>query len=337
MSLELFQRDLKEKLFRRIYHLWGEEPYLLRHYLSSLEQALFDGKEGGSDRVIREGKDLSAGEFGEIMDQYPSRFPKKLLILQDPLPNCPALELLRSDPGILNEDTVLVLFSLSVPWDRKTAAAKALGSLINREGLSVPVTALDEKMLSVWVRQQMRRHGREMTSEDAEYFVSVEDRDMGAMLTEICKIASHGQGPVCREELDLLCVKTVRARGYELTDALLAGDGPRTFQVLEKLNALRIPGPLILGTIFSVFGQLYRQSLVPNLPDRETAALLGVLEFAVRKNRALLRQLSPATLQGILDLCSQADIASKSTSQEEDVLLTRLLCGILQYTGKKKR
>ena len=40
-----------------------------------------------------------------------------------------------------------MLFSLSVPWDRKTAAAKALGSLINREGLSVPVTALDEKML----------------------------------------------------------------------------------------------------------------------------------------------------------------------------------------------
>ncbi len=323
MSLEHLKQDIETKSFRRIYYFYGSEPYLKRFYLNSLFSAVLpDNRDTDLHRY--EGKGLDVDIFSEELWLCPMGEYKVMLISD--LPNTsPVAEFLASDECDIGEDTVVVIYQQTESPDTRTKAFKALKHRLDKDGLLVEIKTVDEATLTRWVAQQFRRHGCEIAPPEVAYFLSVEERNMESMLTEIEKISAYCNGAVTRDILERLCVKTVQARAYELNDLLLQKKPDAVFAVWNDLRALRTPPQMVLGSLFSCFANLYKLKILENQPEAVRVKETGLKPFPVRKYGEHLAKIPLARIDRLMESCAEIDVLSKSSRIDGDLLVVRLL------------
>ena len=328
MSLELLQKDISEKSFRRIYYIYGPEPYLKRFYLKSLLDAILPDN-ADTDLHRRDGKNLDVESFSEDLWLFPLGERKVLLINDLPLSSSVSAFLAQEDCEV-PEDTVVIVYQQTENTDKTTKGYKALNKRLQKDGLAVCVEIIDDATLSRWVVQQFRRHGCTIDGENVAYFLSVEDRNMESMLTEIAKISVYCNGAVTRDALERLCVKTVQARAYELNDLLLAKEPEKAFALLENLRALRTPPQMILGSLFSCFSNLYKLKGLAGCSEAEQCAQTGLKPFLVRRYTNRLKSVPVEHLDRLMDSCGRIDVLSKTTNADADVLVVQLVTEALE-------
>lgn len=328
MSLELLQKDLEQKSFRRIYYLYGPEPYLKRFYLKSLVDAILpDTKDADLHRY--EGKDLTVDLFSEELWLCPMGEYKVMQIFD--LPNSSSVtEFLASEDCEIGEDTVVIVYQQTESPDGRTAAFKALKKRLQKDGLLVEIKTVDESTLTRWVSQQFRRRGCEISSADVAFFLSVEEQNMESMLTEIDKISAYCNGPVTREALEKLCVRSLQARAYDLNDFILDKNSDGVFSVWNDLRAQRVPAQMILGNLYSCFAGLYRLKLLEKEPESVRVAESEMKDFLVRRYNRRLPRLSLSGLDRLMDLCARTDLEMKTGKTDEDILVVRLLTAAME-------
>ncbi len=327
MSLDVLKQDIEQKKFRPLYYFCGTEPYLKRFYLKALISAVLPENQD-TDLHRYEGKTLDVDIFSEELWLFPLGEYKVLLISD--LPMSSVAEFLASDECEIPEDTVVIINQQTEEPDERTKTFKSLKSKVEASGLYLNVKTVDERTLSRWVAQQFQRRCCTIGSDEVAYFLSVEERNMESMLTEIDKIASYCHGVVTREALEKLCVKTVQARAYELNDLLLKKDSDRVFAVLNDLRSLRTPPQMILGSLFSCFSGLYRLKLTEGQPEQVRGEISEFRDFLVRRYSQTLSKIPVERLERLMELCAEIDVLSKSSGIDPDLLVVRLLTEALE-------
>lgn len=332
MSLDALKNDIDTRSFRRLYYFCGPEPYLKRFYLNSLIGALLPDN-ADTDLHRYEGKELTVDVFSEELWLFPLGEYKALMI-NDLSTSSPVAEFLSGDDCEIPEDTVVIVYQQTEVPDARTGGYRALKKRIDRDGLFVEIRTVDDNTLARWVTQQFQRRGCTIGASEVAYFLSVEERNMESMLTEIDKIAVYcGGGTVSREALEKLCVKTVQARAYELNDLILQKDSDKVFALWSDLRALKTPPQMILGSLFSCFAGLYRLKELEgvSLPEKEMIALTGIKQgFLIRRYAGYLKKIPPERLDRLIEVCSEIDVQCKSTSVDAEVLVVRLLTEALE-------
>ncbi|MBQ1218171.1 MAG: DNA polymerase III subunit delta [Clostridia bacterium] len=323
MSLDLLKRDLEERSFQRIYYFFGPEPYLKRFYLNSLISAVL-GDRTDTDLHRYDGKTTDGASFSEELWLCPAGEYKLMLISDLPVTSSVS-EFLTSEYCEIPEDTVVVVYQQTELPDLRTKSYKTFRSFVEKNGLMVEVQTVDDATLARWVAQQFRRRGCDISSADVSYFLSVEERNMESMLTEIDKIAAYCNGPITRDALELLCVKTVQARAYELNDLILEKNSDKVFAVWNDLCALRVAPQMILGSLFSCFANLYKLKVLEKEPESVRAELTKMKPFLVRKYAGYLAKIPKERLARLMDSCAEIDVLSKTTRTDPELLVVRLL------------
>ncbi len=328
MSLERLKGDIDAKTFRRLYYFSGSEPYLKRFYLNSLVSALLPDNTD-TDLHRYEGKSLDVDVFSEELWLCPIGEYKVLLISDLPA-SSPVSEFLAGDDCEIPEDTVVIIYQQTETPDSRTKSFKDLKSRVERDGLFLEIKTVDDATLSRWVTQQFQKRNCSIAPAEVSYFLSVEERNMEFMLTEIDKISAYCHGSVSREALEKLCVKTVQARAYELNDLILEKKSDRVFEVLNDLRALRTPPQMILGSLFSCFANLYKLKEMENLSEDARGAETKMKPFLVRKYARYLDSIPLERLDRLMDLCAEIDVLSKSSATDPDLLVVQLLTQALE-------
>lgn len=323
MSIEKLKRDIDAKSFRRLYYFSGSEPYLKRFYLNSLISALLPDN-ADTDLHRYEGKGLDVDVFSEELWLCPMGDYKVLLISDLPASSSVS-EFLAGEDCEIPEDTVVIIYQQTETPDSRTKSFKDLKSRIERDGLFLEIKTVDDATLSRWVTQQFQRRNCSIAPAEVSYFLSVEERNMESMLTEIDKISAYCHGAVSRDALEKLCVKTVQARAYELNDLILDKKSDRVFEVLNDLRALRTPPQMILGSLFSCFANLYKLKELEGCSDDVCSAETKLPAFLVRKYSRHLASIPLERLDKLMESCAEIDVLSKSSATNPDLLVVQLL------------
>ncbi len=328
MSLEKLKKDLESGLVRRLYYFTGPEPYLKRFYLNSLLSLILPDNMD-TDLHRYEGKGLEADLFSEELWLCPMGDYKVLLMTDLPVSSSVWEFLIREDCSI-PDDTVVIIYQQTESPDARNKSYKDLKARVERDGLFLEIKTVDDGTLFRWVTQQFRRRDCSIEPAEVEYFLSVEERNMESMLKEIEKISSYCHGPVTREALEKLCVKTVQARAYELNDLILEKNADGAFAILNDLRALRTPPQMILGSLFSCFSSLYKLKELESFPDSVQVELTGLQSFLIRRYRNYLSRISPERLDKLMESCAKIDVLSKSSATDPDLLVVQLVTEALE-------
>ena len=180
--MKMLMEDIKNRQFKKIYLLTGEEVYLRNQYRKRLREALIDPEDTMNCSVF-EGKNVNPREVIDLAETMPFFAERRVILIDDSgfaKNACP--ELADYVPEI-PESTCMILTEAEV--DKRGRLYKA----IKTHGRIVEFKRQDEKTLARWVLGMLKREEKQITEETLR--LSLEEPDL------ICRILRENWRSCC--------------------------------------------------------------------------------------------------------------------------------------------
>lgn len=211
-------------------------------------------------------------------------------------------------------------------WDDILAIAQSDGFAIeiNKRSFN-ELTALLIKGASV--------RGKTIEQRTARYLLESVGDDIANLqneLDKICAFVKHDK--ITEKDIDLIAVKTVEARIYDMAKHLTTKNSDEAFSVLDTLISQSVEPTLIMGTLIAPFVDMYRVKsamLAGRRPD-DVANYYNYSNklFRLTNQTRLIRNLSINQLDVCLNILNDADIAIKGRSIEPRLIIEQTMTRI---------
>ncbi len=296
MKFVQLARSLQEGL-DPIYLVDGEETYFRDHAVKSisaacgitmpmLNDARVEGETLKGDRLVSFKGDLCALPF---MDE------RRLVRVYDFYPSEKEWEILRPYAEKPCESTVLVI----VNSGKKANSA----DLRKKKGLTlVDCSRESEETLARWLFGLMRKKGLAADGDALSLMVRYCNLDAARMAKECDKLLlllGEG-GRVTAETVEENIAKDVEYKIYELTQAASRRNGNAFNEILHDLLEKGYDEYAVLSSLTSHYRTLCEISGM-KLSDEQTAKVLGVKPYSVRKNREAAERLGKERVQALYE------------------------------------
>ncbi len=331
-------RVLKAPLKAHIFLLFGDDAYLKEVYLDRLiKAALPDDSLRFFNYHAYEDDDTPLDEILGDADTLPMMAEHTCLVAKN-YPLCDlsdkALKELEEKLRDMPETTVLVFCDTKVNFTNNRREFPKWASdigVIARVGHAVELSHRSlQKTARMLIRGAAQR-GTGIGEEEARYMVETCGDDLGNLLNEFNKLCAYADGrPITAEMIDEVVTKSVEASVFDLSEMIFTGNADRAFAIVYELLRRKTPMHPILGALYQAYMTLYRYktAAAAGKPIESLLADMGYKPeqaFQFRKAAACAAKVPMAKLRRSLDILIEADIKSKSTSIEANVLLTELI------------
>ncbi len=318
--MQTLNQDIKDRSFKPMYLLYGEEAFLRNSYKNRLKEAII-----GDDTMnfaYFEGKGLDVDELIRLADTMPFFTERRLIIVEDSGFFKTASEpLVRYLPDM--PDTTCLLFVES-EVDKRNKLFKKVKEL----GYAAEMTRQNAAQLSRWAGGILAKEGKKITSRTMELFLSMTGDDMENIKMELEKLISYtmGRDVITDEDVKAICTVQVTNRIFDMVSAIVTRQTRKAMDLYEDLLALKEPPMRILFLIARQFNQLLQvKELMGKGLDKGTiASKLKMQPFVVGKVMPQARQFSREEILSYVNTCVEAEEAVKS-GKLQDRLAVELL------------
>lgn len=325
--MKMLIEDIKNRQFKRIYLLTGEETYLRNQYRKKLREALLD-PEDTMNAASFEGKGINPKEIIDLAETMPFFADRRVILIDDSgfaKNACP--ELADYVPEI-PESTCIILTESEV--DKRGRLYKA----IKNTGRVVEFKRQDERTLARWVLGTLKKEGKNITEETMHAFLGRTGSDMENIEKELEKLLCYtiGRDVVTMEDVEAICTEQTENRIFDMVQAITEKDQKKALDLYADLLAMKEPPMRILFLITRQFNQLLQlKSLAgQGLDKSELAKKAGVPPFALGKYQAQCRKFTVAQLRKAVEDCVDTEERVK-TGQMGDQISVELL--IVKYSA----
>ena len=324
---------LKEGVFLRAYLIFGDEDYLKQHYAMLLCEKAVDEAFRALNFDQYEGKNADLRDVFDRANTMPMMSERRCVLVDDyPLDtlNEKALKTLEESLAALPETAVVIFRQMQTGLGKN---AKKLAAMFEKSGAACELNRRKGQELLKPLIASAAKRGCSLSSAAAQYLVSCVGDDFNVLIAELSKLCAYANGEITKEHIDLLAVKTLDARVYDLTRALMQHDYEKAHRVLDILLTLRTEPNFILGTIISAFVDLYRVKVALTCCG-STAPLTEVFNY---KNRAFAlnytardaAKLSLRQIRACLKELQKADLKLKTGGDNGTLILETLMVRLL--------
>ncbi len=321
--MQTLNQDMKEKNFKRVYLLFGDEPFLLNHYKKRLREAVADGDTMNFNYF--EGKSPDLHEIISLSDTMPF-FAERRLILIDGSGFFKGAqeELLEYLPRI-PETTCMVFCESDV--DKRGKLYKKVKTV----GYAAELKKQDAAELMKWAGGILSRDGKKITRQVMEYFLERTGDDMGSIHMELEKLICYtaGREIITKEDVDAVGSVHVENRIFEMVSAIVSGSIKKAMDLYEDLLILKEPPMRILFLIARQFNQLLQ---VKELTEKESkrgeiARALKVPPFVAGKLMAQAKAFEKRQLLAYVEFCVDIEQAVKSGKLSDRLAVELVIAG----------
>jgi DNA polymerase-3 subunit delta len=189
---------------------------------------------------------------------------------------------------------------------------------------------LDDKEATVWVKNQLRRHGCFMEDSVVALVIGLVGTDLTLLSHELDKLVTYigGRGQIGRADVESLVIHFREHSNFELTDMILARNRSRAWRLLKhQLDAGEEP-VRILGAVASLYRRMLmsKELMAQGAPNAEVAKAAGMSPFAVGKFNEQVRRIQLDDILFGIRRIAEVDDAIKSSRGEPEEQLEILVC-----------
>lgn len=331
--------QLRAGKFFRLYFIFGEESYLKQYYAGLIaRKCVAPGMEGFNLKKLDASRGAGLDEVYEAAQTLPAfggyRCVQAKDFQLDALTQTEKKEL-KTFVSELPDTTVLIFWQDTVEVDlKRNAKYRALAELFRGCGAVLCFDRLDRASLCRLLMSGAANRGFALDWDTALYLSDKVGNDLYTLQNELDKLCNAcREGVVTRERIDEVCVSSLEASVFDLSRALLRGDGGRAFAVLEKLLADREKPELILGTLIAAYVDMYRAVVAREAGEKcdYPAKFFNYRgrEFRLRYALRDAKGLSSEKICTALDRLNEADRRLKTRVTDERTILEKLLAELL--------
>jgi DNA polymerase-3 subunit delta len=178
--------------------------------------------------------------------------------------------------------------------------------------------ASTDARLAAWAGKHFAHLGVTVSPADCAFLIAYSGKSMYLLANEIEKVAYYvlegGRTEATAEDIRRVAVPVAQVDAFSLSNAILAGRTADALDALAVLKFERTEPTIVMGEISKTFCdmQIVRTFLDAGRNAKEIASILKMHEYKVSIYFRAAEKRSPEALSRLLDLCRNADVASKS-------------------------
>jgi DNA polymerase III delta subunit len=185
-----------------------------------------------------------------------------------------------------------------------------------------------------WVGKHFAHHGTEATPEVCSFLINYAGRSMYTLANETQKLSyyalSHGRNNVTRDDVLNVSVAEISTDAFTLANAIVDGRGEDAISALAAMKFRRVDPIILLGEVSRVVCDLFS---IKALADEgcsvsEIAHTLRMNEYRAKIYAQGASGRSMQRMREILDMCAQADLSMKRSSQPGYTVIEKFICSI---------
>ena len=337
-ALSDLNQALKQKELGRLYFFYGEESFLMNHYLTQVKKLLLDPltESFNFHRLTSETFDMQS--FGDAVENLPMMAESTFVQVDD-------VDIFKLNEGDRNKmaeilsdipDYCTVVFTyLTVAW-KPDKRLKKLWEAADRHGSMVEFAKQNQRDLIAWVTRHFASQKKRISADLCAYLIDITGGTMTALGGEIDKICAYsGAEDICKADIDAVTEPVLDAVVFQMTDLL--GEG-RYAQALLKLQQLLKMQQEPLAILGAVGGQFRKISAARTLMDNGKNAghlqrLYGIPDYPARKIMEAARRFRPEFCRKAAELILETDYQMKTSFDDSERLLELLILRLAQEAG----
>lgn len=309
--MQTLNEDLKNRSFRTVYLLFGEESFLKKSYKNRLKDAIT-----GGDTInyhYYEGKGLNIDEIIGLAETMPFFADKRLILIEDSGFFKSASDQMAAYIPDIPKSTCLLFVESEV--DKRSRMYKA----VKKAGYAAELNHQDHAQLAKWAAGILTKEGRRITGHTMDLFLSKTGEDMENIRMELEKLISYTWGRDVITDQDVEEISTAQASNkiFDMISALSARQTRKAVDLYQDLLTLKEPPMRILFLIARQFNQILqvKELAAKGMDKGAIAGRLKIQPFVVGRILPQTRAFSGEQILSYVELCAQ---------MEEDVKTGRL-------------
>lgn len=329
-GLRQLKEDLKQKNPRRVYVFYGEETFLLHHYLQKLKKQLVDEltESFNFNKLTKETFDLRT--LADCVESLPMMAEHTFVWVDD----VDIFKLNDDDREKLTDifsdvpDYCTLVFSFETAAWKPDKRYKKLWDAISTNACIVEFARQEQRDLIAWISRHFAANNKRIDPNLCSYLIDLTGGTMTALSGEISKICAYSCAEqITKSDIDAVTEPVLDAVVFQMTDLLGEGKYGAALIKLDQLLKMQQEPIAILGAVGSHFRRLgTAKTLLDNGKSYgELQRLCAMPEYGAKKTMAAARRFSVAFCARAAELILETDRKMKTSADEPNRLLEVLL------------
>lgn len=337
-SNEAFQRlkaAVRGKTPERLYVFFGEEVYLLHHYLDQLHQKLLSPVTESFNFHKFNQESFSMQQFLDAVENLPMMSDYTMVQVDDvdlfKLPESDRERMAQALEDVPEYCIVIFTFE-TVEW-KPDKRQKKLWAALEENAEIVEFAKQDQRDLIAWISRHFAARQKRISNDLCAYLIELTGGTMTALQGEVDKICAYsGADEIKKSDIDAVTEPVLDAVVFQMTDLLGEGEYAPALQKLQTLLKMQQEPLAILGAVGGHFRRIgaARKLLDNGRNADDLMSLAGLRDYAAKKTMGAARKFSARFCARAAELVMETDYKMKTSFDDSDRLLEMLLLQLAQ-------
>ena len=275
-TYEEIARELKNRIYKPVYYLMGEESYYIDRISEYIAQTVLNENEKEFNQTIVYGADTDIATVINAAKRYPMMSKYQVVIVKEAqnIKNIEELVYYLQKPL---DSTILVLCHKHGTLDRR----KKLAAEIEKVGVLFESKKIKDAQLPGFISSYLKRRSVEIEPKASEMMAEFVGADLSRMAGELEKLIitlPREQKRITPEQIERNIGISKDYNNFELRNALVAKDVFKANQIIKYFeeNPKTNPLQMTLSVLFNFFSNLMLAYYAPDKSEQGIANQLGL-------------------------------------------------------------
>lgn len=305
-----------------IIFLHGADTFRSHRLLQEMKNKFIkDTDKDANSLGVVDGAATSLKEIGEKINTGSLFVKKRLVVIENIFKNkktkifIELVDYLKKFSD--SEDNIIIFIDEELGSKEKPlkADAKKLFAFLGKQKFVQEFQALSNLQLLGFIKKECEAYGKEMSASAGTLLINYTNGEMWQLASELKKLSFYSQNKIISEaDVKEMCVGAVNEDIFALTDALSAKNRTQALRLLEEQYAAGLSDEYLIAMLIRQFKILLqiRTTIDNNLSPSETATILKLHPYVIKKGLSQARNFSTDLLKNYLNQLIRLDFSNKN-------------------------
>lgn len=334
-DIQKLKTAIRERRLDNLYIFYGEESFLLHHYLGQMKKQLIDPvtESFNFNKLTKENFGLR--NLADAVESLPMMAENTFVWVDDidifKLPDDDREKLTDVLSDIPPYCTIVFTFE-TVEW-KLDKRIKKLSDAITKNATIVEFAKQSPRDLIAWITRHFAANQKRISPDLCNYLIDLTGGTMTALAGEISKISAYsGSETITKSDIDAVTEPVLDAVVFQMTNLLAEGKYGSALVKLQQLLKMQNDPFAILGAVGAHFRRMgTARTLLDNGKNAETLMrVCNIGDYAARKTMGATKRFPAAFCAKAAELILETDHNMKTSYDEPERLLEVLLLQLAQ-------
>ncbi len=310
MTFDQIMTDLKNKIYKPIYFLMGEESFYIDKITDYIEHNVLADNEKAFNQTIVYGRDTDAVTIDNISKRFPMMSSHQVVIVKE-AQNLKDIDKLQYYAGNPLESTILVINYKYKTLDKR----KKLYKEVQANGVIYESKKLYDNQVPDWINKYLKTSGYGIEPVASTLLTEFLGTSLSKISNELDKlIISLPKGAkITPKNIEENIGISKDFNNFELQNALIKKDVVKANQIISYFDKNQKENPIILtiSSLFTFFKRLLMYHFLKDKNPRSVAAALQINPYFVKDYQLAAKRYNAKKTVAVISWLREYDMKSK--------------------------